>query len=218
MITRKRCKVCQHEDREILEARVKEMQTTPDELDREMGWASGVTARHMRNHASDYDNNSNPQCKLCTDPSRIEWELALREGEISPTKVAEAIDCSAEQVRKHIKTHLKPLVQKSAAQLIAAKDINEIDMLSVNVQRLDGMVHDWMQREDLTPKEMDTLVKLAKEVRESLKYLLEFKGKLIHKRQDTIVIAQMQIVQEVLSQQHPSVWLDIKSKMQEKLV
>jgi hypothetical protein len=218
MITRKRCKVCQHDDREILEARVKGMQTTADELDREMGWASDVTARHMRNHAGDYDNNSNPQCKLCTDPSRIEWELALREGEISPTKVAEAIDCSASQIRTHLKTHLKPLVQKSAAQLIAAKDINEIEMLSVNVQRLDVMVDEWMQREDLTPKEMDTLVKLAKEVRESLKYLLEFKGKLIHKRQDTIVIAQMQIVQEVLSQQHPSVWLDIKSKMQEKLV
>ena len=218
MITRKRCKVCQHDDREILEARVKDMQTTPDELDREMGWASGVTGRHMRNHAGDYDNNSNPQCKLCTDPSRIEWELALREGEISPTKVAEAIDCTAAQIRTHLNTHLKPLVQKSAAQLIAAKDINEIDMLSMNVQRLDVKVDEWMQREDLTPKEMDTLVKLAKEVRESLKYLLEFKGKLIHKRQDTIVIAQMQIVQEVLSQQHPSVWLDIKSKMQEKLV
>lgn len=218
MITRKRCKVCQHDDREILEARVKEMQTTPDELDREMGWPSGVTGRHMRNHAGDYDNNSNPQCKLCTDPSRIEWELALREGEISPTKVAEAIDCTAAQVRNHLKTHLKPLVQKSAAQMIAAKDINEIDMLSVNVQRLDIKVDEWMNRDDLTPKEMDTLVKLAKEVRESLKYLLEFKGKLIHKRQDTIVIAQMQIVQEVLSQQHPSVWLDIKSKMQEKLV
>ena len=218
MITRKRCKVCQHDDREILEARVKDMQTTPDELDSEMGWASGVTGRHMRNHAGDYDNNSNPQCKLCTDPSRIEWELALREGEISPTKVADAIDCSASQIRTHLKTHLKPLVQKSAAQLIAAKDINEIEMLSMNVQRLDVKVDEWMQREDLTPKEMDTLVKLAKEVRESLKYLLEFKGKLIHKRQDTIVIAQMQIVQEVLSQQHPSVWLDIKSKMQEKLV
>ena len=169
MITRKRCKVCQHEDREILEARVKEMQTTPDELDREMGWPSGVTGRHMRNHAGDYDNNSNPQCKLCTDPNRIEWELALREGEISPTKVAEAIDCTAAQVRNHLKTHLKPLVQKSAAQMIAAKDINEIEMLSVNVQRLDAMVDEWMQREDLTPKEMDTLVKLAKEVRESLK-------------------------------------------------
>ena len=59
--------------------------------------------------------------------------------------------------------------------------------------------------------------KLAKEVRESLKYLMEFKGKLVHKRQDTIVIAQMQIVKEVLAQQHPNVWIDVKNKMQERL-
>ena len=60
--------------------------------------------------------------------------------------------------------------------------------------------------------------KLAKEIRESLRYLMEFKGKLVHKRQDTVIIAQMQIVQEVLAQNHPQVWLDVKSKMEEKLV
>tara|TARA_R100000322_G_scaffold129619_1_gene85763 strand:- start:29 stop:172 length:144 start_codon:yes stop_codon:yes gene_type:complete len=46
---------------------------------------------------------------------------------------------------------------------------------------------------------------------------MEFKGKLVHKRQDTIIVAQMQIVQEVLAQQHPQVWLDIKGKMEERL-
>ena len=46
---------------------------------------------------------------------------------------------------------------------------------------------------------------------------MEFKGKLVHKRQDTIVIAQMQIVKEVLAQQHPQVWIDVKNKMQERL-
>ena len=46
---------------------------------------------------------------------------------------------------------------------------------------------------------------------------MEFKGKLIHKRQDTIIVAQMQIVQEVLAQNNPEIWLDIKKKMQEKL-
>jgi hypothetical protein len=47
--------------------------------------------------------------------------------------------------------------------------------------------------------------------------MMEFKGKLIHKRQDTIIVAQMQIVQEVLAQNNPEIWLDIKSKMQERL-
>ena len=61
------------------------------------------------------------------------------------------------------------------------------------------------------------LVKLAREIRESLRYMMEFKGKLVHKRQDTIIVAQMQIVQEVLAQGHPEVWLDVKKKMQERL-
>ena len=47
--------------------------------------------------------------------------------------------------------------------------------------------------------------------------MLEFKGQLVHKRQDTIIVAQMQIVQEVLAQQHPQVWLDVKAKMEERL-
>jgi uncharacterized Zn-finger protein len=40
---------------------------------------------------------------------------------------------------------------------------------------------------------------------------------LVHRRQDTVIVAQMQIVQEVLAQNHPEVWLDVRSKMEEKL-
>ena len=64
---------------------------------------------------------------------------------------------------------------------------------------------------------IDALAKLAREIRDSLRFSLEAKGKLISKRQDTIIVAQMQIVQEVLAQNNPEIWLDIKSKMQERL-
>lgn len=218
MVKRKRCKMCQHENCDEFEERINGLTQTADDLDKEMGWSSGTAARHMRNHAAtDYDDKSNPRCALCTDPQRVELEMGIKNEDVTVKEVADILGCSAHQVRKHIADHLQPLVQKSAATLIAAKDINEIEILSKNVQLLDVKVREWMDRDDLTPKEADTLVKLAKEVRESLKYLLEFKGKLIHKRQDTIIVAQMQIVQEVLAQQHPSVWLDIKKKMQEDL-
>ena len=72
-------------------------------------------------------------------------------------------------------------------------------------------------QDEMNSKYIDSLTKLAKEIRESLRYLMEFKGKLVHKRQDTIIIAQMQIVQEVLAQNHPQVWLDVKSKLEEKM-
>jgi len=103
--------------------------------------------------------------------------------------------------------------------MIAKKEVNEVDMLANNVQRLDHRLDQVFNElgNDLDPKMIDALTKLAREIRESLKYMMEFKGKLVHKRQDTIVIAQMQIVQEVLAQNNPEIWLDIKSKMQERL-
>ena len=97
------------------------------------------------------------------------------------------------------------------------KDLNEIDMLSDNIHRLEDKIELLFAEDDLNPKYIDSLTKLAKEIRESLKYMLEFKGQLVHKRQDTIIVAQMQVVQEVLAQQHPQVWLDIKKQMEDKL-
>jgi len=114
---------------------------------------------------------------------------------------------------------LMPIVQESAAMMIAKREVNEVDLLSNNVAKLDTRLEQVFNElgNDLDPKMIDALTKLAREIRESLKYLMEFKGKLVHKRQDTIVIAQMQIVQEVLAQNNPEIWLDIKKKMQEKL-
>ena len=217
MITRKRCAFCQHEDREELEAALEQGSVSCDDLDSRYGWRSGTAAQHQRNHMGEYTNSSNPKCKLCIDPMRKHYEEALSNGNITSDGISQALDMTKTQVQRHMKHHLAPLVQQSAAAIIAKKEVNEIDLLSANVQRLDDKLNDLFQNTDLEPREIDSLTKLAKEVRESLKYLLEFKGKLIHKRQDTIIVAQMQVVQEVLAQNNPEIWLDIKKKMQERL-
>ena len=186
--TRKRCRLCQSPDREQLEERLSSLQISPDELDAEMHWPSGVSSRHLRNHMdTEYTDQSNPRCALCVNPERQILELAIHEGE------------------------------KSAAMEIMKRELNEVDMLSDNIHRLEEKIEMLFDEDDLNPKYIDSLTKLAKEIRESLKYMLEFKGQLVHKRQDTIIVAQMQVVQEVLAQQHPQVWLDIKGKMEEKL-
>ena len=216
--TRKRCRLCQHPDREQLEERLTSLQITPDELDVEMQWPSGVSARHLRNHMdTEYTDQSNPRCALCTSPQRQELEIAIHEGEISPTTVAADLGITRQQVMKHMNKHLKPIVQKSAAMEIAKRELNEVDMLSDNIHRLEEKIELLFAEDDLNPKYIDSLPKLAKEIRESLKYMLEFKGQLVHNRQDTIIVAQMQVVQEVLAQQHPQVWLDIKKQMEDKL-
>ena len=117
----------------------------------------------------------------------------------------------------HMKDHLQPLVQKSAANLIAVKEVDEIELLSNNIGRLETKIDALFDVDALDPKYIDSLTKLAKEVRESLKYLMEFKGKLVHKRQDTIIVHQMQVIKEVLAQNHPDVWLDVRKQMEDKL-
>ena len=217
MITRRRCKVCQHEDRAQIEEMVNSMTKTCDDIDIEFDWASGTTARHMRNHTQGYDDASNPQCAVCTHPERARIETDITEGTVPPSEVATQLGTTDAQIRKHMRSHLQPLVQKSAATQIARREIDEIDMLSANLQRLDGKLDELFDMPTHTTRELDSLTKLAKEIRESLKYLMEFKGKLIHRRQDTIIVAQMQIVQEVLAQNHPQVWLDVKEKMKERM-
>jgi len=217
MVTRKRCGFCQHENREELESALETGLTSCDTLDLENDWRSGTAAQHQRNHMGTYEMSSNPRCVLCTDPMRKHYEVALSEGNITSDAVSDALGTTKQQVQRHMKHHLTPLVQKSAASLIAKKEVNEVDLLSANVSRLDSKLDDVFAMDDLDPKVIDSLTKLAREIRESLKYLMEFKGKLVHKRQDTVIFAQMQIVQEVLAQNNPEVWLEIKKEMQERL-
>lgn len=219
IVTRKRCGFCQHEDRTELERMLESREITCDELDSKYDWRSGTAAQHQRNHMGDFEMNSNPKCKLCTDPMRKHYETAIHNGEIQSGAVAEALDTTKQQIQRHMKHHLTPIVQESAAMMIAQKEISEVDLLSNNVQKLDVRLEQVFNElgNDLDPKMIDALTKLAREIRESLKYLMEFKGKLVHKRQDTIIVAQMQVVQEVLAQNNPEIWLEIKSKMQERL-
>ena len=215
--TRKHCRLCQHDDREELETSLHALSITPDDLDKKMDWPSGATSRHMRNHIGEYEEKANPRCKVCTHPMRDIFEKGISEGSLSSKALAETLVTTREQIAVHMKSHLQPLVQKSAATMIAKKELDEIELLSKNIQKLDVKLDEVFQQEHLDARQIDSLTKLAREVRESLKYLMEFKGKLIHKRQDTIIVAQMQVVQEVLAQNNPEIWLEIKSKMQERL-
>ena len=93
MITRKRCALCNHEDREQLEHDLESMAITADELDNRMNWPSGTSSRHQRNHMAGYTNTSNPRCKVCTHPIRIEIEKQVHDGIMTPTTAAEVVGC-----------------------------------------------------------------------------------------------------------------------------
>jgi len=217
MVMRKRCGLCMHEDREALEAGLETGRLDPNTLDRDQDWRSGTVAQHLRNHMGEYETSSNPRCALCTDPLRKHYEVAINEGNITTEAISQALGTTKQQVQRHMKHHLTPIVQESAATIIAKKEVNEIEMLSKNIQRLDSALDVVFAEDDFDPKVVDSLTKLAREVRESLKYLMQFKGEFVNKTEHTVIHKQMEIVQEVLAESDPQVWLRIKDRFQSEL-
>ena len=115
MVTRRRCRLCQSEDRENIESMLETNRIHADAVDREQQWPSGTTAKHLRNHMGDYVNRSNPQCNFCINPMRADFERAVSEGELAASAIAISLEMTQDQVYRHMKHHLQPLVQESAA-------------------------------------------------------------------------------------------------------
>jgi len=187
-------------------------------LDREEGWRAGTTRKHMQEHLNSYHDDSNDKCSLCVASNRKDLEAAIVDGHMKPSKVAAYLEVGVDLINLHMKKHLKPIVQQSAALDVARVELNEIDLLSQNVSMLQGKIQQFiLDNEDLDFKTVDSLVKLSKEIRESLKYALEFKGKLIHKREETVVIQQIEVIQKVLIERYPEVWTEIRDDIAERL-
>jgi len=214
---RKSCKFCQHDDRDGLEEDILAGNLSCDELDKDNGWWSGTSKKHMQNHLGNYHDNSNPSCSLCTHPNRAELEIRISEGELKISEASEILNCSEAQVQLHMKKHLKPIVQQHGALEVARMDLNEIDILSGNVNTLQLKVNELLENTELGTKQIDSLTKLAKEIRESLKYMLEFKGQLVHKREETVIVQQVEIIQKVLIEKYPEVWTEIRDSVAERL-
>ena len=47
--------------------------------------------------------------------------------------------------------------------------------------------------------------------------MLEFKGQLVHKREETVVVQQVEIIQKVLIEKYPEVWTEIRDSVAERL-
>ena len=214
----KTCPLCSHPQRDELEKDILDGTITAGELDREEDWKAGTTRRHMQEHLGDYLDNSNDSFTFCVAPNRKDLEAAIFAGSMKPSEVAEYLGSGVDTVNLHMKKHLKPLVQKAASLELAKVEIDEINMLSSNIQMLQGKVQEFIfDNDDLDHRTIDSLVKLSKEIRESLKYALEFKGQLIHKREETVVVQQIEVIQKVLIERYPQVWNEIRDSIAEKL-
>lgn len=217
-ITRASCKLCQCETRDDLEEELRNGIVTPKELDKRMEWRENTSDRHFRNHMGEYHLASNSECIVCTYFNRYQVEEDYYNGDVTSSEIAEMCGCSETTVYNHLKHHLKPLVQASAAPIIALKAGTEMEALRTNVERLNGELGYLFENPDRNdPQFYGNLQRMHKEVRETVKDILKIQERAMGgvSVEAGITAQTVNLIKVELSKESPDVWRKIRSKLVE---
>ena len=216
-VTRQSCAFCQHGDRDNLEEGLTAGSVIPKLLDKDMGWREGTADRHFRNHMGEFHMGSNSDCVVCTHPERAEVEQGYFMGGMTSETIADIIGCSESTVYHHLKHHLKPLIQKSAADIVSIATGKEIDMMRSNLERVNGELDLFLDDADRNdPAYIKNLVSLHKEVRDTLTTMVRFQEKAMGDGSQTIQADTVNILKVELAKESPEVWKRVRSKLLEE--
>ena len=189
----------------------------PKMLDKDMGWREGTADRHFRNHMGEYHMGSNSECVVCTHPERAEVEQAYFTGGMTTETIADIIGCSESTVYHHLKHHLKPLVQKSAADIISVAAGKEMDIMRSNLERINGELGLFLDDADRNdPAYVKNIIGLHKEVRETLSTMVRFQEKAMGDVSQNIQADTVNILKVELAKESPEVWKRVRSKLLEE--
>lgn len=211
--TKRSCPFCQHEDRDELEQNIVDGIADVRTLDRDMGWRANTAERHMKNHAGSYHESANHSCAVCTSDDRKAMEVAYFEGERTTDDIAEELGVSEQLVFRHMKHHFQPLVKRSATAIVSVRVGEEIDILRNNVEGLNGKLSQFMNETSIHDDGViSDMVRLHKEVRETLKDLTQYQEKWA---EPTTNVANntINVLKVELGKESPDVWKRVKASL-----
>ncbi|MAK83071.1 hypothetical protein [Phenylobacterium sp.] len=213
-ITRASCKFCQDDGRDSLEQMMKSGVITAKQLDKDMDWREGTADRHFRNHMGEYHMNSNSECKLCTSDKRENLEMAYFNASMTTKEIAEDVQMPESSVYHHLKHHLKPVVQKGAADLIIVEAGQEMDSLRNNLSRINGELGHFLDDADRNdPQYVRNIVSLHKEVRETIKDMLRVQERAAGSTTENMTAQTINILKVELAKESPEVWARLRGKL-----
>lgn len=213
-ITRASCKFCQDSDRDSLEEMMTHGIITAKQLDKDKGWREGTADRHFRNHMGEYHMASNSECKLCVSVKREELELAYFNASMTAEEIALDIQMPESSVYHHLKHHLKPVVQKGAADIIIVEAGQEMESLRNNLARMNGELGHFLDDADRNdPQYVRNIVSLHKEVRETVKDIMRVQERAAGTTNEHMTAQTINILKVELAKESPEVWARLRGKL-----
>lgn len=214
--TKRSCPFCQSEDRDELEKGVHDGTVNVKQLDMDKGWRANTGERHMRNHVGEYQEAANYSCVVCTYDDRSALEVAYFEGDRTTEDIATELDCSEPIVYRHMKMHFQPLVKKASTAIVAVKVGQEVEILRDNVQGLNGKLAQFMEETNIHDDGViSDMVRLHKEVRETLKDLTSYQEKWAEPSAN-MATNTINILKVELGKESPETWKRVKAQLLEQ--
>lgn len=215
-ITRASCGFCQDDERDGLEQLMKDGIVIAKQLDKDKGWREGTADRHFRNHMGEYHMGSNSECLFCTSHKRESLEMAYYNAAMTTQEIAEDIggDIAESSVYHHLKHHLKPVVQKGAADIIAIQAGGEMESVRNNLNRLNGELGFFLDDADRNdPQYVRNIVSLHKEVRDTIHMMMKIQDRAAGNVTENINAQTINILKVELAKESPEVWRRLRTKL-----
>ena len=214
-VTRASCPLCQDEGRDDLEQLMTDGIVIAKQLDKDKNWREGTSDRHFRNHMGEYHLTSNSECLFCTSLKRESLEHAYYNGSMSTEQISQDIgDMPESSVYHHLKHHLKPIVQKGAADIIAISAGNEMESIRGNLSRLNGELSHFLDDADRNdPLYVRNIVSLHKEVRDTVHMMMKIQDRAAGSVTENINAQTINILKVELAKESPEVWRKLRTKL-----
>ncbi len=182
-------------------------------LDRDKGWRTNTAERHMRNHAGENVTGSNYRCPICTSDNRGLYEVAYFDEGMTTEEIANEVDCSEDAVYRHMKEHFQPLVRRSSTAIVSIKVGEELGVIRNNTEKLNDKLTRYMDEVSIhDDNAIGDMVRLNKEIRESIKDLMAFQSQWAQPEEKTVTNT-INILKVEMAKESPETWMRVREAL-----
>ena len=211
--TKLSCAFCHDENRDELEEQIASGTVDMRALDRDKGWRTNTAERHMRNHAGENVTGSNYRCPICTSDNRGLYEVAYFDEGMTTEEIANEVGCSEDAVYRHMKEHFQPLVRRSSTAIVSIKVGEELGVIRNNTEKLNEKLTRYMDEVSIhDDNAIGDMVRLNKEIRESIKDLMAFQSQWAQPEEKTVTNT-INILKVEMAKESPETWMRVREAL-----
>ena len=128
-------------------------------------------------------------------------------------EIANEVGCSEDAVYRHMKEHFQPLVRRASTAIVTIKAGEEIGVIRNNTEKLNEKLTRYMDEVSIhDDNAVGDMVRLNKEIRESIKDLMAFQAQWA-KPEEKTVTNTINILKVEMAKESPETWMRVREAL-----